>query len=169
MPIVSKPPVRVIGLGSLFRGDDAFGPRVVETLRAGWAFPAGVVLTDAGTPGLDLMVLLSDCRHAVLVDAVKGGGEPGQVRRFSRGEAIGPSPTARLSAHSLDLRETLLLLETTGQAPESVTLVGVEPQRVEAGIGLTPPVGDAVPEAAKAVVDRLVEIGFPPTRRTGLR
>jgi len=169
LPSASKVPVRVIGLGSLFRGDDAFGPRVVDALRAGWDFPAGVFLADAGTPGLDLMVLLSDCRHAVLVDAVKSGGESGRVRRFSRVEAIGTSPTARLSAHSLDLRETLLLLETTGQAPESVTLVGVEPQRVDAGIGLTPSVSRAVPEAAKAVVDLLVEIGFPPTRRTGLR
>ncbi len=165
----SKPSVRVIGLGSLFRGDDAFGPRVVEALRAGWDFPSGVLLTDAGAPGLDLTTLLSDCRHAVLVDAVKGGAGPGRVLTISRLDAITPSPEARLSAHVLDLRETLLLLRTTGLAPESVTLVGVEPQRVDAGIGLTPPVGGAVPEAANAVVDLLAEMGFPPTRRTALR
>lgn len=161
--------IHVIGLGSLFGADDALGPAVVAALRKGWDFPEGVLLTDAGTPGLDLLTLLSGSRHAVLVDAVASGCDPGRVRTFSREEAMRHAPERRLSAHSLDLRETLLLLEAAGQAPESLTLVGVEPERVDAGIGLTPGVRAAIPEAAEAVVAALTKLGSPPARRAGVR
>ncbi|MFI5181004.1 MAG: hydrogenase maturation protease [Thermoanaerobaculia bacterium] len=161
--------VRVIGLGSLFRGDDALGTAVVAELRKGWDFPEGVRVTDGGTPGLDLLTLLSGSRHAVLVDAVASGSEPGSVRTYSREEWMRQTPGRRLSAHSLDLRETLLLLEAAGQAPETVTLVGVEPERVGTGIGLTATVRDAVPAAAEAVVEALTKVGSPPARRAGVR
>lgn len=161
--------VHVVGLGSLFRADDAFGPAVIEELRAGWDFSEDVLLTDAGTPGIDLLSLLSGRTHVILVDAVRSGAEAGQVRRFSGDEALRHASSARLSIHSLDLRETLRLLDATGQAPRNLMLVGVEPLRVEGGIGLTPPVRQAVPEAARAVVDLLTEIGVPPTPKSALR
>ncbi len=161
--------VHIIGLGSPFRADDAFGPAVIEELRAGWSFSGEIRLSDAGTPGIDLLSLLSGRPHVVLVDAVRSGGAAGQVRRFSRDEAIRHASGARLSGHSLDLHETLLLLDATGRAPGSLTLVGVEPLRVEGGIGMTPVVRRAVPEAAKAVVDLLLELGFSPTPRSALR
>jgi hydrogenase maturation protease len=150
------PTVHVIGLGSLFQADDAFGPAVIAALREGWEFPDGVLLTDAGTPGFDLVSLLSGYSHVVLVDAVESGSQAGRVRTFSREEAIRHSSKARLSGHSLDLRETLLLLDATGRVPASVTLVGVEPERVEPGVGMSPSVRDAVPEAAKVVVGLLL-------------
>lgn len=165
----ARPTVHVIGLGSLFQADDAFGPAVVATLRAEWVFPEGVLLTDAGTPGIDLLSLLAGRTHVILVDAVRSGGEAGEVRRFPREDLIRLSPKPRVSGHSLDLRETLLLLDATGDAPGTLTLVGVEPERVGSGFGMTPRVRAAVPEAARAVVGLLEDFGFPSTPKAGVR
>lgn len=165
----AKPAVLVIGLGSPFRADDAFGPAVVAALREGWDFSAGVRLADGGTPGLDLLALLSGAPHVLVVDAVSSGGEPGTLRIFRKEDLLRQAPSRRVSAHSVDLPETIRLLERAGLSPETVALVGVEPASVEAGRPMSPVVRAAVPEAAKAVVRLLAEFGCPSTPRAGLR
>ncbi|HQR45844.1 MAG TPA: hydrogenase 2 maturation endopeptidase, partial [Thermoanaerobaculia bacterium] len=73
------------------------------------------------------------------------------------------------SGPALDLAETLLLLDLAGPAPGSVTLIGVEPESVEAGRPMSPAVRAAVPEAVHAVLARLEEIGVGAVPRGGVR
>ena len=153
--------VHVIGLGNSLRGDDGFGSEVVERLLQEWAFPSGVILTAAGTPGLDLTALFSGFRHLLLIDAVRGPGAPGAVGIYSEEDLETRLSGSPLTSHGPGVVETLRLLRLTGGAPETVTLFGVVPLSVERGIGLTAPVRDAVEVAARAVVRRLVALGFP--------
>jgi hypothetical protein len=63
------------------------------------------------------------------------------------------------------LKETLLLLEFAGRAPQSVTLVGVVPQRVAMGTELTAPVRAAISPAIRAIVEALARVGAPVKER----
>jgi hypothetical protein len=45
--------------------------------------------------------------------------------------------------------------------------VGIVPGRVEKGLGLTPAVAAAVPQAAEAVAAELRRLGIPAERRAG--
>ena len=147
-------------------GDDGVGPLVVERLRAGWDWPDGVELVDAGTPGPDLFHYLEGWEVVVVVDTVRADAPPGTVRRY-RGEnvrAIPPSP--RLSPHEPDLRQAMLTTEMAGTAPGEVLLVGVVPGVVELGTELSPEVEAALPKIEGTVVDALHRLGVEPVRRS---
>ena len=157
--------VRVLGLGNVLMGDDAAGPWVVEHLRAEYELGPGVSLTDLGTPGLDLVPHLSGARVVILVDTVKSSGPPGTLRSYRKDEVLKYPPGPRTSPHDPAVKETLLYLDLAGSGPEEVLLVGIVPGRVEKGLGLTPAVAGAIPEAAAAVVAELCRLGIAVTRR----
>jgi hypothetical protein len=46
-------------------------------------------------------------------------------------------------------------------------LIGVVPERVAKGVGLTPRVRESVPAVVADVIERLRALGFPPTPRPG--
>jgi hydrogenase maturation protease len=159
--------VRVLGLGNVLMGDDAAGPWVVEHLRAGYEIGAGASLTDVGTPGLDLVPHIGGARVVVLVDTVKSAGKPGELRLYRKEEILKHPPGPRTSPHDPGVKETLLYLDAAGKGPEEVLLVGIVPGRVEKGLGLTPAVAAAVPEAAEAIAMELRRLGVRVERREG--
>jgi hydrogenase maturation protease len=159
--------VRVLGLGNVLMGDDAAGPWVVEHLRAEYEIGPGASLTDVGTPGLDLVPFIGGARVVILVDTVKSKGEPGELRLYRRDEILKYPPGPRTSPHDPGVKETLLYLDMAGSGPEEVLLVGIVPGRVEKGLGLTPAVAAAVPQAAEAVAAELRRLGIPAERRAG--
>lgn len=157
--------VKVLGLGNVLMGDDAFGPWVIHDLAERWLFPDEVEVTDLGTPGLDLTPYLSGVETVVLVDTVHSDGAPGELRLYGKAALLSHPPKARVSPHDPGLVEALLALDFEGTGPASVLLVGAIPSRTEKGAGLTPALRDAVPRAAAAVLSELSRLGLGPTRR----
>jgi len=140
-----KPPPRllVIGLGNVLRTDDGIGSRLAQAL-AEQRWPPAVRIIDAGTPGLALLDLLEDAGHAVIIDACDLGSPPGTVRVFTPDEVRGKSEGARLDVHSADVLGTLRLAEELG-IHLTVTLVGIQPERIEPGTELSPALSQAFP------------------------
>jgi hydrogenase maturation protease len=156
-----------LGLGNVLMGDDALGPWVIEELLAGWEFPEGVGVLDVGTPGLDLTPYLAGADTVLLVDTVKADGPAGAIRVYPRDQLLSRPPQPRTSPHDPGLTEALFALELEGSAPRDVVLVGVIAESVASGIGLSPPVREAVGRAAAEVVERLAGLGLPPRPRVG--
>ena len=73
--------VVVIGIGNILLSDEGVGIRVVEELRKR-ELPEGVELHDGATLGLTLLNFLDGADKAIIVDAVKAGGNPGDVYCF---------------------------------------------------------------------------------------
>ncbi len=157
--------VRVLGLGNVLMGDDALGPWVVHHLASRWELPAGVEAVDVGTPGLDLTPYLAGARTVIVVDTVKSGGAPGEVRLYRKAELLAHPPQPRVSPHDPGLVECLLALDFAGIGPPEVLLVGVIPDRVGKGTGLSAALAAAVPRAAGAVVEELTRLGLAPAAR----
>lgn len=157
--------VAVLGIGNVLMGDDALGPWVVKALEAAWAPLEGLQLIDAGTPGLDLTAYLAGLDAVVVVDVVKAAGAPGEVRLFGKEQLVERPPVLALSPHEPGLREAILNADFQGVCPRSLRLVGVIPQRVDYGLGLSAPVRAALPLVVERVRHELAAVGVTPAAR----
>jgi hydrogenase maturation protease len=151
--------VAVLGLGNVLMRDDAFGPFVVRLLEARYAFSDGVTLQDLGTPGLDLHPFIAGQDALVIVDTVKSDGPAGEIRTYRRDEILRHPPGPRVSPHDPGIKEALLSLEFASTGPSEVFLVGVIPDVVDAGVGLSPTVQGAVEGVAEEVLGELERLG----------
>jgi len=151
--------IAVLGLGNVLMKDDALGPYAVRLLEAGYAFPDGVTVQDLGTPGLDLYPYVTGQGALIFVDTVRSEGNPGELRLYRRDDILKHPPQARVSPHDPGVKEALLSLEFASGGPSDVLLVGVIPEVVHAGVGLSPPVRAALPAVEAEVLAELARLG----------
>jgi hydrogenase maturation protease len=158
--------VLVAGVGNLFLGDDGFGPEVARRLPATGRVPAHVRVVDYGIRGMHLAYdLLEGYDALVLVDALPGGGAPGDLRVLEvREEDLG---SGELDAHGMHPVAVLASLRRLGGSLPPTYVVGCRPATVEESIGLSDAVEAAIPAAVDAVL-RLVDDG-PPAKASGSR
>ena len=166
----------IIGLGNPILGDDGVGWRVAETVRKRLQMAGLRLLIDDETPrstvshpelavevdcfalgGLSLMERLVGYDRAIIVDAVATGQPPGTVSRFRLDELPDFSTAHTSAAHDTSLQNALSVGRTMGaHLPGEVLVVGVEAQSVyDFSETLTPPVAEAVPVAARLVLELL--------------
>ena len=143
--------ILVAGVGNVLRGDDGFGPAVIERLGD---VPPGVETVETGIGGVALLQeLLAGCDGLVLLDAVDRGAQPGTLFELQ--------PEVADAVHVADVHlanpdRVLSMAKTMGALPDRVRIVGCQPAEVdELGQGLTPAVDDAA-DRAVAVVHRIV-------------
>jgi hydrogenase maturation protease len=160
--------IGVIAVGNVLQGDDAVGPHVLAELKAGHVLPPEVDAIDAGTPGLDLSAYLEGFDAAVVIDAVRARGRPGEVRRYTRDELLAvPKAGPTMSPHDPGLADAVRTLSFHRRGPKELVLVGVIPERVETRLGIGPTVRAAVPAAVRAVLAELDRWGVAaPPRET---
>jgi hydrogenase maturation protease len=163
----AAPRTLVAGVGNIFLGDDGFGVETIRRLTAAGPLPAHVEAVDVGVRGVHLAYQLLDGYDTfVLVDATTRGGAPGTVYLIEAAvpgaEGTAPAGTgpAVLDGHRMTPDSVLALLGTLcagtgGAPPRRVLVVGCEPASVEEGMGLSPAVEAAVPEAVRLLLDLL--------------
>lgn len=145
----------VAGVGNIFLGDDGFGVEVAKRL-ASEPLPDWVRVADFGIRGIHLAYELLDEGYetTILVDATPRGGEPGTVYLIEpdldRPDAEGGGSP---DAHGMTPQAVFGLLKSLGGTPRRVCIVGCEPARTEEEIGLSEPVGRAVEQAVKLILD----------------
>jgi hydrogenase maturation protease len=160
--------ILVAGVGNVFLRDDAFGVEVVRLL-AERPQPPGVQISDYGIRGVHLAYeLLNGYDLFVLVDAAPRGEAPGTVAVL---EVDLPSPDAQpvIDAHSLTPDAIFGLLSSLGGRPGRSLVVACEPAEVDAGMGLSDPVREALPHAVRAVEEILAGAVAADTRAGGQR
>jgi hydrogenase maturation protease len=114
-------------------------------------------VVDYGIRGMHLAYdLLDPCDALVLVDALPGGGAPGEVVVFE----VGPEDLGggEFDAHGMNPVAMLAGVQRLGGTLPATYVVGCRVADVAEGIGLSAPVAAAVPDAVEAVstlVDRL--------------
>jgi hydrogenase maturation protease len=142
--------MRVAGIGNLFLGDDGFGPEVVRRLAEQNVLPSEVRVVDYGIRGMHLAYdLLDPCDALVLVDALPGGGAPGEVVVFE----VDPDDLGggEFDAHGMNPVAMLAGVARLGGTLPATYVVGCRVADVDEGIGLSAPVAAAVPDAVDAV------------------
>ena len=148
---LSRLMVHVICFGNIWHGDDGFGIRVFKRLCEQRDWPAHAKLFDAGTAGLSALDYFDGCRKVVIVDALKSGGPPGLVRRFTMDE-IG-SPDDEYSLHQLGVNHLLAAVTAafSGCVAPEVVVIGAE-------IGKIDPFTNRLSPALEAALETVVEL-----------
>jgi hydrogenase maturation protease len=143
----------VVGIGNVLLKDEGIGCHVAHALesRPVGSLP-GVKIVDGGTCP-DVVQLLEDVDKLVIVDAVRGGGAPGQIYRFHL-EDISLEQKAFLSLHEMGLVDSLMSMKLWSKNGEAV-IIGVEPKEVEWGLELSPEVEEKIPQIIDAILVEL--------------
>jgi hydrogenase 3 maturation protease len=136
--------VTIIGIGNIMRGDDGFGPKLIESLKKR---DTKANLFDCGTVPENYIfpILTTSCDTVILVDAADLKTEPGSMKVLTLGELSG----AGLSTHNASIRLFTDLL-MTGKEDLNIFAVTVQPKSIAFGESLSPQI--------KEGVDRLTDI-----------
>jgi hydrogenase maturation protease len=127
--------IRVIGVGNVWRGDDAVGLLVARRLRE--RLGPSVEVIEAEGDGLALLDLIEGIDHVILIDAVKGGGQPGTTVRLDLSTESCWGTVAPCSTHAMGVADAIDLARTLGRLPKQIILYGIEIKSVDSGASLT--------------------------------
>ncbi len=148
--------VVILGVGNELYGDDGVGVVVARELVRQGDLPAGVEVIEGHTGGLNLLFDLEGAQYAIIIDAVDMQRSPGEVLVFTPQEAQFIAPGKIASLHHIGL-EQVLELGKLMELPPQLHIVGIQPQRLEGGVGLSAAVAAAVPRAVQQVRALLAE------------
>ena len=146
--------VAVVGVGNILMGDEGIGVRAVEELKRE-RLPEEVQLFDGGTAFHALVDELIEFDKLIIVDAVMGGEPPGTIYRLEFKELEGMSADMTLSLHDVGVMETLILEKLTRRIPEEIVFIGIEPERIEFSMELSPTMREKLPDLVEKVLDEI--------------
>ncbi|MFP5409186.1 MAG: hydrogenase maturation protease [Gammaproteobacteria bacterium] len=143
-------PVRILGIGSP-SGDDQAGWLVVDVLQA--AGLEDVDIDKLDRPGTRLIPLLAGVSRLILIDATRGGGQAGDIRRFDQEDW--PAYGQGLSSHGIGVLDALLLARELDALPARIELYGIEIDTPIQNESVSAPVRDAVHQLAQYIAASL--------------
>ena len=155
----------VVGVGNLLLKDEGFGVHVVRELENRYALPPELEVVDGGCLGLSLIDYLRDKDLAVVVDVVAESAPAGTLLVFdeeglSRFEVLKPR-----SMHDFGLVEALRFAEFAGVFPRKLRVLAAVPRDLSPGLGLSPPLREALDRALEWLEAELNREGIPLRRR----
>ncbi len=154
----------VLGMGNLIYSDDGVGVHAVQRLQADCRIPEDVLLLDGGTLGLALLNRVAGARRLLVIDAVDTGSPAGTMVRMEGKQLLGMPGSG--SVHQLGFADLLAALSITGQEPEELVILGVQPASTSVGASLSPPVAAVLDELVEAVMAQLSK-WLPPAEDVG--
>lgn len=144
-------------------GDDGAGIEVVNELK-GLDLPDNVDVIDGGTPGIDLIDMMSGYSRVIVVDTVIIEGDtshsdvymttlhdPLSLRDRVR---VGLNSDDKCSLHEMELAAVLKLMHTLGMEIPEILLIGIPAFNIAPGIGLSEGCKGLIPQAVKLALNR---------------
>lgn len=144
----------VIGLGNPLMGDDGVGVEFARYLKETGVNPDTEVV-EGGTPGFELLDELEKYEQVVIVDAVNTGRRPGEVVVFEAERLLELGDRKKLSLHQVGVDDVLKLARGLGADLSKIRIVGVQPERVGEGEGVSEVLRVRFPEIRKKVLSAL--------------
>ncbi|MGD9294083.1 MAG: HyaD/HybD family hydrogenase maturation endopeptidase [Roseobacter sp.] len=160
--------VLVLGIGNVLWADEGFGVRCVEELARGRSFPGNVKIMDGGTQGLYLLPFLEEADTLIVFDAVDYGLAPGTLN-IVEGDAVPQFMGAKkMSLHQTGFQDVIATAMLMGYRPETLILIGCQPEELEDyGGGLRDVVAAQIAPAVDIALEKLAAIGITPGQGAG--
>lgn len=151
--------ISVVGVGNIIMQDEGFGVECAKQLEKITAYPDCVQILDGGTLGMDLMPYITGTKKILFIDAINIDAPVGSYHEFT-GDDLNAYFKNKLSVHDLGLNDLLAVLKITDNPVDEVVVIGVKPDVVSMGVGLTDKIApkvDEVAKRAKEIVDKWVQ------------
>jgi len=115
----------IVGIGNTLRGDDGFGPALIERLRG----KVNATCIDAGSAPENYAgrIVKEDPDTVLLVDVVQMGLEPGQYRILQTEHIL----ECGMSTHDASCRLLIEFIEN--QTKADILMLGIQPQSTSLG------------------------------------
>ena len=148
----------VIGLGNPILGDDGVGWKVVEDVKKQLPKDTPVDVGCYSLGGISLMEHMIGYERVILVDAFALDESAGSILVLKLNDLPDYSAFHTTSTHDTSLQNALELGKSMGAPlPEDVTVIGITTKPAyDFSEELSAPVAEAVPLAAKILLDMLV-------------
>jgi hydrogenase maturation protease len=141
----------VLGLGNILNRDEGLGVQALRLLEPrSRDFPEFEFL-DGGVLGLNLLMIVEECSHLLLLDSVDAKKSAGTVIELAK-EQIPLYAGVKLSQHQVTFQEVLGLANIRGNLPENLYLIGIQPEDLSIGLGLSMPVENSLPQVVEKAV-----------------
>jgi hydrogenase maturation protease len=144
----------ILGVGNLLMSDEGVGVHVIQRLVAAYQLPEEVQILDGGTLGMDLLYYLEGVENLLLIDAVEAHKEPGTLIRLE-GDEVPAFLSIKISPHQLGVPDMLAAAKLKDTYPQRIVLWGVQPERLEIGLDLSPKVESNVDIIIENILDQL--------------
>lgn len=152
----------ILGLGNILLRDEGLGVLALRRLLNDYDFPEEVLLLDGGTGAFYLLPYLEEAERVLVLDAICAGREPGSLIEGSFKDFSRPL-LEKISLHEVSFPDLIALLQLRGKSFQEIYIIGIEPEDLSIGEGLSPPVERALPLLIKRVLQKLEEWGVPYT------
>lgn len=158
----------VLGLGNILNRDEGFGVHAVKMLQKeiDSLNPEKksntcheLELLDGGVLGLNLLMLVEEASHLLILDAINAKSDPGTIIEMQRDE-IQMYSGVKLSDHQVTFQEVLGLARFRNKLPEHLHLIGTQPATIEIGTELSPTILKVMPEIMERSKLMLKKWGF---------
>ena len=157
----------ILGIGNILWADEGFGVRCVEAMNEAYQFSDDVTLMDGGTQGLYLLPYLEDARRLIVFDAVDYGMKPGEMVIARDDEVPRFMGVKKMSLHQTGFQEVIACASLGEKLPESMVLIGVQPEQLEDfGGSLRDSVKAQIPLALNIALDLIKSWGISYLPRT---
>ena len=151
----AKPRIAIVGIGNVFRSDDAAGILVAHKLLNSWSFSKfeTVLVVDAGHAPENRTADLRRFAPEIilLIDAADMDELPGTIRWIEMDEIEGMSA----STHTLPL--TMLAKYLTLELNCKIAMLGIQPKSNDVGENVSSEVTDAADTIAKSLTELLAD------------
>ncbi len=122
----------IMGIGNDIRGDDGIGPYIVENIKHLESSNVSILNATTVPENFTGKIRKIDPTHIIIVDAVIMNEGPGKIKIVKKEEVAGVS----ISTHSMSLSYLVNYLEL--EKPYNILFIGIEPESMELGQGLSP-------------------------------
>ncbi len=151
----------VLGIGNVLWADEGFGVRCVEHLNAGYEFPGSVRVMDGGTQGIFLLPWVRSASRLLIFDAIDFGLEPATLKLITGADVPRYMGAKKVSMHQAGFQEVLSSAQLSGEFPDELALVGVQPELLD-------DYGGSLTASVKARVEPAMQLGLEVLRGWGI-
>src|SRR4030043_1068944 len=149
----SPPKIVILGVGNILLSDEGVGVHVANELIK-TKLPPEVSVVEGGTDGFRLLNVITEADRLIVIDAVRGGAEPGSIYRFDIDDVRNCPSGFKTSVHQIGILEVIDLSELIGKKPHT-TIIGIEPKSLEMGMELTPEIKSTIPRIIELIFEEL--------------
>jgi hydrogenase maturation protease len=128
---MKKTQLLILGIGNILWADEGFGVRCVEALNAAYQFGDDVTVLDGGTQGMYLLPYLEEASRLIVFDAVDYGMQPGEMVIAKDEEVPRFMGAKKMSLHQTGFQEVIACASLVNKLPETMILIGVQPEQLE--------------------------------------
>ncbi len=147
--------ITIVGVGNRLLGDEGVGLHIIDKLSQ-IPMPSYVNIIDCGCDLLSLMAYINEPERIIIIDAVRAGGEPGEIYSLDY-STLAAMKIQMYSAHQVKTVDALRLITLVcpAMADSEIVVIGVEPKTMKLSSDLSKEVSESITEVTRFVLEEI--------------